>query len=351
MKNKERNRKINLGNVKIKVIGLNDIHHKDEKYNQDIIYETNFNINNDKIYSKYNNNTITYNNTEKKLNILYERNNNILYDSNNNNIELLSQDKFIQTSPNFYSYYNLQKFGNKCLTPRKRIKDINKYNFIKYRNYEINKNIPRIFSGLKQNYISKPFYNKFQKIRSIKHSRNQTNPLIKNKKQKTKQIESYFDNINILKEYFNKKYKEKKKKHHNLLTIENIYFQNRNLKTLYQANSNEEPFHIKNKKNKFIHNKCSIKEIKYPLNESENKKINIINDNNANLLEKIFKKQTLSNFNNKYTLKYKTNNKAKKENIKILFSLLKKYKYSDEDKQFAFNKYNSMKKIKKFSKI
>ena len=77
------------------------------------------------------------------------------------------------------------------------------------------------------------------------------------------------------------------------------------------------------------------------------KKYKIINDNNHHLLEKIFKKQTLSNFNNKYTLKYKTNNIVRKENIKNLFSLLKKYKYSDEDIQTAFNKYNSMKKIKK----
>ena len=61
----------------------------------------------------------------------------------------------------------------------------------------------------------------------------------------------------------------------------------------------------------------------------------IINENNENLLEKIYKNQTVSNFNNKYNLKYNSNNCTKKESVKILFSLLKKYKYSEKDKNIG----------------
>lgn len=48
----------------------------------------------------------------------------------------------------------------------------------------------------------------------------------------------------------------------------------------------------------------------------------IINKNNENLLEKIYKNQTVNNFNNKYNLKYNSNNCTKKESVKILFSLI-----------------------------
>ena len=48
----------------------------------------------------------------------------------------------------------------------------------------------------------------------------------------------------------------------------------------------------------------------------------IINENNENLLEKIYKNQTVSNFNNKYNLKYNSNSCTKKESVKILFSLI-----------------------------
>lgn len=75
----------------------------------------------------------------------------------------------------------------------------------------------------------------------------------------------------------------------------------------------------------------------------------IINENNENLLEKIYKNQTVSNFNNKYNLKYNSNNCTKKESVKILFSLLKKYKYSEKDKNNLFLYYNKLNRNMKYN--
>ena len=354
MKSKELKKKMNIINSKNIYKGFNVINPKKEKYNQDLIFsEVNFNFHNDKIFPIYNN-TISYSNTENNKNIVEEQNKkNILNNSGDKNIELLSQDKFIQTPSNFYSLDRIKKNEYKSFTPkRKTIKKEKEYiKNLRYQNFENNKNIPRINSGLKSAYISKSFYKKNGKIKNIKHSRNQLYPLIKNHKQKSNEIIANLKNINILKDYFNNSGREKKKKHHNLLTIENIYFQRRTPNNIFKFNGHIEKAHNNNKKkdqlSSLLQKKYSIKEIKYPLYNSVMKKYKIINDNNHHLLEKIFKKQTLSNFNNKYTLKYKTNNIVRKENIKNLFSLLKKYKYSDEDIQTAFNKYNSMKKIKK----
>ena len=67
----------------------------------------------------------------------------------------------------------------------------------------------------------------------------------------------------------------------------------------------------------------------------------IINENKENLLEKIYKNQTVSNFNNKYNLKYNSNNCTKKESVKTLFSLLKKYKYSEKDKNIVIDRISN----------
>ena len=357
MKSKKLKQKINIINSKNIYKGFNDINPKKEKYNQDLIFtEANFNFHNDKIFPIYNN-TISYSNTEKNLKIGDEQNekkdlNNLNNKNIKNNIELLSQDKFIQTPSNFYSLDQLKKIEYKSFTPnRKTMKKEKEYkSHLGYKNFENNKYIPRINSGLKSTYISKSFYKKNQKIKNIKHSRNQLYPLIDNDKEKTNI--KYFKNFNILKDYFNNNtITEVKKKHHNLLTIENIYFQRKTPNNIYNLNGHIEKDYNNSKKkvqlSSLLQKKYSIKEIKYPLFDSVIKKYKIINDNNDHLLEKIFKKQTLSNFNNKYTLKYKTNNTVRKENIKNLFSSLKKYKYSDEDIKNAFNKYNSMKRIKK----
>jgi len=58
-------------------------------------------------------------------------------------------------------------------------------------------------------------------------------------------------------------------------------------------------------------------------------------DNNISL-ENTFKRQTLSNFNNKYNFKFKTKNVKEKEKIKKLFNLLKKHKNSENAKNSDF---------------
>ena len=63
----------------------------------------------------------------------------------------MAQDKFIQTPSNFYSSDHLKMIEYKSFTPnRKTIKKEKEYkNNLKYQNFENNKNIPRIKSGLK----------------------------------------------------------------------------------------------------------------------------------------------------------------------------------------------------------
>ena len=321
---------------------------KKEKYNQDyIIKDKNQYINNNKINQK-NRNIITYSNSDNEQDRDKQNENNL---SNINDKKILSKDKFIQTPSNFYSFINIEKLQKKCLTPnyRREIKKENRFKtYIRNNNYENNNIIPRIISRIKPKHFSKSFYNKYQNKKNTKISRNHLYPILNSNKPRTKEIQKYLKNINILKEYFNNISQEKKTKHHNLLTIENIYFQKRPINNIYKINNSNEQNLMKNKNTKLsmLQKKYSIKEIKYPFNERV-RKYKIINENNDHLLEEIFKKQTLSNFNNKYNLKYKTNSSVKKENIETLFSLLKKYKYSDEEKRTAFNKYNSMKKIKK----
>ena len=339
MNNKALNLKKNILNYKIKVIGINNINPKIERYNQDLMFnEECFQSHNDKLY----NNTLTNINIDINKGKLDKQKKYNL----NNNQNSSSQDKLIQTSPNIYSYDNLIKIQNikniknKSYTPNtpniKEKRNVNHYIINKrYEQLENNKIKPEIKSA----YFSKSFH-KLRKITDMDLSRNRLYPIIRNNKNKTNEIKNYYKKFNILKDYFNKndEKKEGKRKHHNLLTIENIYFQGRPSNNNYKFNGSE--FEQNKNLNIILYKKkYSIKEIKLPLNNKSRKKYNIINDKNAYLLEEIYKKQTLSNFNNKYTLKYKTNNSVKKENIKTLFSLLKKYKYSDEVKKNAFNKY------------
>lgn len=342
MKNKKIKGKSNIINSNIKVIVINNNNQEKEKLNQDLIFtEYNYKNNNDKIDSKYNN-TISYTDNEINKDLIDEKSRNI----NLNKYEIkdsFSQDKFIQTPSTFYSFSNLEKINNNCYTPNQRIlnKEIYKINK-RYTNFEKKLNIPRINSSIRPPHFS----NKFEIIKNIKHSRNKKYQIMKNNKFKTNEKET--KNFYLLKEYFNNNIIKKRKNHHNLLTIENIYFQGRKIYNNSQV-KHEVSFLNKNKKYDLtlFKKKYSVKEIKYPYHNNIQKQYKIVNDNNPHLLEEIFKKQTLSNFNNKYTLKYKTNSSVKKENVMILFSLLKKYKNSDEDKQTAFDKYNSIKNIKK----
>ena len=201
MKYKETHGKINLMTPKIKVINFNGINLKKDIYNKDLIFsETNFVFNKDTINSKYNN-TIS-SNIENDKNILNNQpHRNILINSSSkkfNTKESLSQDKFIQTPPNFYSIDNIGKNNNHCFTPNKKfIKRENLYQSkIKHIILGDIKNIPRILSGIRPTNFSKNFSKKFESIKSIKHSRNKVYPII-NDRSKTKSIKKYFKNIII----------------------------------------------------------------------------------------------------------------------------------------------------------
>ena len=97
---------------------------------------------------------------------------------------------------------------------------------------------------------------------------------------------------------------------------------------------------------KYFSNKNDLN-IKFSIPKNYNT-CNVIVDNNISL-ENTFKKQTVSNFNNKYYFKFKTNNLKEKEKIKKLFCLLKKHKDSDTDKNCDFLAFhlNRQKKLRK----
>ena len=71
---------------------------------------------------------------------------------------------------------------------------------------------------------------------------------------------------------------------------------------------------------------------------------------NNNSLKETIKRQTVSNFNNKYNIKFKTKNPKEKEKIKILFDLLQKHKNIEIQRSRDLRKYNSN-SIKKNERI
>ena len=350
---------------RIKVIDDYNIKARSNKFKQDLFFDDE-NHDYNKFFVDYHK-TISYSSNAKFKNDSDQQNKKNYYLNNslennknyiNNNKESFSQDKFNHTSSKFVPIPNIKMFRNKYLTPI--LREIKNIKIQEYNNNCLGK-IPRIFSSTKPSYFSKTFH---ENINNFSSSRNILYKLIN--KQKASAIKTYFQN-KMLKEFYNNKYNikiknlthsndfninnnstEKKKKHHNLLTIENIYSQRRTLnKYLKPYFNHNENYNLKSSLSK---KKYTINEIKFPLYNII-KKDRVINDNHDHLIEKIFKNQTLSNFNNKYTFKYKTSNSVKKENIKNLFSLLKKYKNSDRDKQTAFNKYKSLNSKRKFFKF
>ena len=360
---------INTNDERIKVIDDYNIKSKSNKFKQDLFFDdenhdyNRFFVNYHKTISYSSNAKIKddseqLNNKNYYLNYSLENNKNCI----NNNKESLSHGKIIQTSPNLFSIQNVKMIRNKYLTPIH--KDIKNFKIHKYNSNCLGKN-SRIFSSTKPRFFSRTFHENYN---DLSNPKNILYKLIN--KQKTSAIKTYFQN-KMLNQFYknnviiknhthsndtntinnNSNSTEKKKKHHNLLTIENIFSQRRTLNNYLKPYFNHNENYNKNLKSSLSKKKYTINEIKFPLYNNLIKKDRVINDNNDHLIEKVFKNQTLSNFNNKYTFKYKTSSSVKKENIKNLFSLLKKYKNSDRDKQTAFNKYNSLKSKRKFFKF
>ena len=227
MKIKEKKRKINIKNSQFIVIN-SILNSKKENNSNDLLFnESNYYLNNDKILPKYNN-TISYTNSESNKKSDKPKKTRIL--SNFNAKEVISSDKIIQTPPYFYSIDTIHKKRNKYIIPNdKHIDDLNKS---KLNHRE--KIIQRMKSDLRHFHFSKTFYNKYGKIKNIKYSRNKIFPILKNNKQKTYAYENSSKNFNIFQEYFTNSGNGIKKKHHNLLTIENIYYQRK-----YDNNNND----------------------------------------------------------------------------------------------------------------
>ena len=358
---------INSNDERIKVIDDYNIKPKSNAFKQDLFFdEENHDYN--RFFVNYHK-TLTYSSNAKIkddseqenkknyfLNSSLENINNYI----NSNKKSLSQEKFIKTSPNLFSIQNVKMIRKKYLTPIH--KDIRNFKKHKYNGNYLGKS-SRIFSSTNPRYFSRTFHENYNDLSSPK---NILYKLIN--KQKASAIKTYFQN-KMLNEFYNNNIiiknhthsndnniinnnnTGKKKKHHNLLTIENIFSQRRTLNNYLKPYFNHNENYIKNLKSSLSKKKYAINEIKFPLYNNLIKKDRVINDNNDQLIEKIFKNQTLSNFNNKYSFKYKTSSSVKKENIKNLFSLLKKYKNSERDKQSAFNKYNSLNNKRKFFKF
>ena len=292
-------------------------------------------------------------------NIIQSKKNNKVMKDNETNTDSFSYKNNIKTNNNNIStnrkLIEIISLKNKTKQPKSNIfisHLFNNNNLIikKYHNHK--KNNSTRMPIIKQNKYN--FKNK--KIKSEENITLKKKSFSAYKKQINKSL--IFDNIFnkiINKDFKNREISEGKiKKRKNLVDIENSmnlfktkinkkinnFFNNKYLQEntdIYKVGKN-----ISNNKNK---NDINIK-FSLPKNCNTN---NAIVDNNISL-ENTFKEQTLSNFNNKYYFKFKTNNMKEKEKIKKLFYLLKKHKDSEEEKNhdfLAFNLYKQKKLRKK----
>ena len=360
MTNEEMKQKENI------IYELNKIF-KNNKKEENITFNVNLPIKkqkrilNDENVLLNNNNTISFERLKYiKFFTSIFNNNESLKNPNNikkkNKTQIFS-DKIIQTPSYFYKTKNI------ILNKSHFVPILNKKIIIKIKNSVFPKSIAikkdenqKVINNIKLIRFTKSFgKDKYIKIKNQILSRNKLSPIIKlNKKKVTKirNIKHHLTNDYIPAHISEKKYFpiSEKRQHKNLLNIENIYFQGQKHYNHYLS-KRIIPFEGKKLKIKLhpLKKSFSVKDIKYPLNDNKYKTIKIINENNEHLLEKIYKHQTLSNFNNKYELKFKTNNINKKERIQFLFSLLKKFQHSEQDKKNVFHQYSRIKKPKKFN--
>ena len=240
-----------------------------------------------------NKNFSVYKNINSLKNLIRPASSNIHLPRFYNNINL--RDNLIRHNNNINNlYYNLtNKKQSKFKTIKKRLIKDSKFNMQK-----------RTFSSYKKNDIyknddffitPKHFEMNQNKNKQWRNLTNTNNSFESNTKKSSKK------SINT---FFNNKYLQENTDHLKIA------------KLLFTFNLNKNNLNIK---------------FSTPKNENT---YNIV-DNNVSL-EKTFKRQTLSNFNNKYKFKFRTNNLKEKEKIKELFYLLKKHKDSEKAKNSDF---------------
>ena len=285
-------------------------------------------------------------------------------------IKMINSSLTISKFPiqNFYNFIPRKILNEK---EKKKMKD-NETNTDSYSNLENTKNknftvdkkiisLKNLFRTASSN-IYLPHFNKNINLRDnlIRHNNNLYFNLSNKKQSQFKTIKKRLtkdNNFNIQKRIFSSykrndnnknddfcitpKYSEmnknKNKKWRNLTNTNNSFESNtkkssrKNINTFFNnkyLQENTDTFKIA----KLLLNKNNLHiQFSKPKNENTN---NIV-DNNISL-ENTFKKQTLSNFNNKYNFKFRTNNLKEKEKIKELFYLLKKHKDSEKAKNSDF---------------
>ena len=144
------------------------------------------------------------------------------------------------------------------------------------------------------------------------------------------------DDFSITPKFFEMN-KDKNKKWRNLTNINNSFESNTKKSSKKSINTFFNNKYLQENTDTFKIAKLLLNKNNLNLQFSTPKNGNTYNivDNNISL-ENTFKKQTLSNFNNKYNFKFKTNNLKEKEKIKELFYLLKKHKDSEKAKNSDF---------------
>ena len=307
---------------------------------------------NTEILSLKHNNTICYSKSKyfNFFSSFYNKNKNLKKSRKigKNKTELVS-DKIIQTPAAFYK--NNKSFVNKSHFIQKAIIKLDIKNSI-YPNKIFLKNINK-GKNYSINNRSINFYKLYigdkLKKKNQKFTRNKLNPILNLENERISKINKSRSHLT---NYYIPNNAYERRNHKNLLNMENIYFQSRKNLNNFMPNMSMQNYKGINKYKLLPSNKKltikKLKSIKYPSSDNKYLNIKIINENNEHMLEKLYKQQTVSNFNNKYQLKYKTNDTSKKENMKHLFFLLKKFKYSEKEKKNIFSNYSKIKKKKIF---
>ena len=257
-----------------------------------------------------------------------------IQNSNNNRVkEKISLKNLINPSLNIF-ISNLYDKDFKLNVNKKRKNYSSKMPYIK-QNKIINKEKTFIKDNLPLTKIMISTFNKFKgkANKNIIFNTARTNRSMSKDKETIRLYDSIIKrrknliNIDGKEDCFRKNLKKKK----------NTFFNNKYLQ------ENTDIFNI----GKYFTNKTDVN-IKFS-EPKTSKNYNIIVDNNISL-ENTFKEQTVSNFNNKYCFKFKTNNLKEKERIRKLFYFLKKHKDSETDKNcdfLAFHLYKQKKMRKK----
>ena len=259
---------------------------------------------------------------------------NIMQKSWNNN-KILENNNFHTFLKNPQIHNEENKINYNIISEKERIKNNKKYvNSTNDSNKKKNHSIKK--KNYQENYnLSFKDNKNFDKIYKIKY-RNKIIPnnISKSNNDMERQYNNHHFNKNILnkKYYFDKLFfinnTNSKDMTNEELKINSLIKSEKIQKNKKKLPSSNRLYHLGKKNIKF--SPCRYNLFNVPIIE------------NNYSLEETIKQQTVSNFNNKYNLKFKTKNPKEKEKIKTLFNLLKKNKNIDFEKRIHLQKFNSM---------